>query len=395
MMIPGRTRPDWVVRGEEAPGVGGYHITRLEHRLATVASLLILGLLLQIMPPPTAGGTSHGLGRELTSLFSSRAEAAGRRPTMTATPPLPSANGHGKPALPPGRTSPGVNPLTGGVTYTLMFQQSADPYGGCSPGCYSTAHYWINGVDLGSYDSALNTGNGFVWTNISIDVTTAIAASTGQQHVYWKWDHYGGVSAAHLRNMRIVDSSGNIFYDQYYPTFYNGGEVGGSGDPNCCPSTQIDLTTGTEHHTADGYVDHYISTGPASPASAGFGSGNAGKPNTIECTAGDPVNCANGNFFEEITDVQVPGRGRSLSFTRTYNVLAAAAATTTVAGGVGWGWTSSYAMSLSFPTTNTVMVSQENGATVGFTQSGSTYLPGPGVLASRNHSACVVYSHAR
>ena len=79
-------------------------------------------------------------------------------PTATASPAEPNTKGWsstkatGKTASP--RTQAGTitaSPMTGGVTYTLMFQQAAWRQG------YSTAHYWMDGVDLGSFDSAVVT----------------------------------------------------------------------------------------------------------------------------------------------------------------------------------------------------------------------------------------------
>ncbi|MGA3117303.1 MAG: RHS repeat-associated core domain-containing protein [Syntrophobacteraceae bacterium] len=78
--------------------------------------------------------------------------------------------------------------------------------------------------------------------------------------------------------------------------------------------------------------------------------------------ASDPVNCNSGNLVETATDISVPGRGRALNLTRTYNSLYAASGG---AGMFGPGWTSSYDESLTIGS-NAVTVRQAGGATVTF-----------------------------
>jgi RHS repeat-associated protein len=72
------------------------------------------------------------------------------------------------------------------------------------------------------------------------------------------------------------------------------------------------------------------------PASSDSGGGDS-KVHPTTCRAGDPVNCASGNFSETFTDAAVPGRGPALDLTRTYNSLGAS-----TEGIFGYGWSSSY-----------------------------------------------------
>ena len=102
--------------------------------------------------------------------------------------------------------------------------------------------------------------------------------------------------------------------------------------------------------------------GPTRPYET-LGAGNPAEKKT-DCDRADPVKCATGNFWEESTDLVIPGRGVPLRFGRTYNSLAAARD-----GPLGYGWTHTYAMSVSDDpyTPGTKNVTQENGSQVSFT----------------------------
>jgi|tagenome__1003787_1003787.scaffolds.fasta_scaffold20988994_6 RHS repeat-associated protein len=102
--------------------------------------------------------------------------------------------------------------------------------------------------------------------------------------------------------------------------------------------------TGLVHHsygsTQAGRYVYPIRNGAAlvtsgAPATAsGVGNGASVRHSTT-CPAGDPVNCASGNFFESLTDVLLPERGADLAITRVYNSLQAG---TDGAFGHGWSW---------------------------------------------------------
>ena len=79
---------------------------------------------------------------------------------------------------------------------------------------------------------------------------------------------------------------------------------------------------------------------------------------------GDPVDCDSGNLTETVTDLSIPGRGRALNLTRTYNSQDAASGGY---GTFGAGWSSSYGESLNIATDGSVTVHQAGGATVKFT----------------------------
>ena len=97
---------------------------------------------------------------------------------------------------------------------------------------------------------------------------------------------------------------------------------------------------------------------------------------------GDPVDAPTGNFWHSFTDIVVPGRGLPLNLTRTYNSGAA-----TTNGPFGYGWSFPYGLALTFPDTEHVVVNQENGSQVTFTeQPDKTYAAAPRVTATLVHN---------
>jgi RHS repeat-associated protein len=106
-----------------------------------------------------------------------------------------------------------------------------------------------------------------------------------------------------------------------------------------------------------------------------------GKPRdeiAVSCDGGNyPVNCVTGNFWHQFNDLTIPGRGPFINFQRTYNSLGAAQQTR-----LGFGWTDSYNVSLSFDGAGNPTVHEENGGTLPFTLSGTTYTSPSRVLAS-------------
>ena len=65
-------------------------------------------------------------------------------------------------------------------------------------------------------------------------------------------------------------------------------------------------------------------------------------------TSGEPVDTANGDFYESQTEASMSTFGPGASFTRTYDAEAAQAqATASAPGPLGYGWTHNWATSLS------------------------------------------------
>jgi YD repeat-containing protein len=87
---------------------------------------------------------------------------------------------------------------------------------------------------------------------------------------------------------------------------------------------------------------------------------------------GEPVVAATGDLVEEQTDLSVGGRGVGLDLTRTYNSQAAAAGSK---GIFGYGWSSSFSDHLVVEKeAKKATLVQADGATVPFTESGSSWV---------------------
>ena len=93
---------------------------------------------------------------------------------------------------------------------------------------------------------------------------------------------------------------------------------------------------------------------------------NAAIPGLSTCAEADPVSCLTGDFYENLSDIQIAGRGRSLAAARSYSAQAAEREAGTAAsggpGGLGPGWTHPYASRLELPTGYVRLVGA-NGAT--------------------------------
>jgi RHS repeat-associated protein len=107
---------------------------------------------------------------------------------------------------------------------------------------------------------------------------------------------------------------------------------------------------------------------------------------------GDPVSTDDGNFFDCVTDLAIPGRGPALSLHRTYNSLWASHDSP-----FGYGWTDDYNMSLvNDPyTANAKDVIQEDGSQTVFALSGSTYTTDSGTFATLVHNGSGTWTFTR
>lgn len=112
------------------------------------------------------------------------------------------------------------------------------------------------------------------------------------------------------------------------------------------------------------------------PQSATYGGFDPVAPNLGVCSAADPVECSDGDFYQSFSLISIPGRGVPLDLSLTYN-----SALASQQDQLGYGWDFSYGMSLS-QSGSTVTVTSANGATVAFTQSGSTFTPPTWVQAT-------------
>ena len=126
--------------------------------------------------------------------------------------------------------------------------------------------------------------------------------------------------------------------------------------------------------------------GPPSPRELAAGGHNPSEF-CLRCFMGKlmafvlPVDAPTGDFWHSFTDLSISGRGMGLDLTRTYNSVDAG-----TNGPFGYGWSFSYGMSLTFPDATHVVVNQENGTQVTFTErAGGTYTAPPRVTATLVH----------
>ena len=93
--------------------------------------------------------------------------------------------------------------------------------------------------------------------------------------------------------------------------------------------------------------------------------------------AAEPINTSDGDFYESIPIVSIPGLGPNLSFTATYDSQLAQAEMVNQAsspGPLGWGWSTNASMTLSIGSGGTVTVNEEGGAQISY----SAVSSGPG-----------------
>ena len=133
--------------------------------------------------------------------------------------------------------------------------------------------------------------------------------------------------------------------------------TGLSGSP-VSGQTLVESTTTSLSVTPDG----------ALPGANQWG-GGGGAVASCDCSTGEPVNPATGDFYDTETDLTIPGVGIPLTFSRTYDAEAAQAevAATAPAGPLGYGWTNSLGLSISYNSTaNQATVTQANGSEILF-----------------------------
>jgi RHS repeat-associated protein len=94
----------------------------------------------------------------------------------------------------------------------------------------------------------------------------------------------------------------------------------------------------------------------------------------------DPVNISTGNATYEFTDLALPGKGSSLTFTRTYNSQDVANS-----GFLGRGWRCEYQTALEFPTAAEVTLIAADGRQEIFTASGGGDYTSPQGVTERLH----------
>jgi len=120
---------------------------------------------------------------------------------------------------------------------------------------------------------------------------------------------------------------------------------------------------------------------PAPPRPPQNEPGAVGDPQqTNNTTCSDPVNVANGNLFEQVTDYTLPTKGSSIVFRRTYNSLNLAD------GPLGPGWRHRYQVSLK-ESGGAVLVQDGSGAALTFRLVSGAYMSPPGYFLTLTKDA--------
>ncbi|MGM7774737.1 DUF6531 domain-containing protein [Arthrobacter sp. KNU-44] len=175
---------------------------------------------------------------------------------------------------------------------------------------------------------------------------------------------------------------------------------------SCATGTSCSITTGIVGHThiaaAGGAGSTFPPTpllassnivGTAGPTAAFESAGGSNRAELGQCFActPDPVNTSNGEFFENNTDISIPGRGPGLELKRTYSAQRAP-----FDGPLGYGWSFNYGLSLNINAGGTVDVHQETGSMVTFTPdtNGDFHAPSQ-VLAALVHNTDGTWTYTR
>ncbi len=159
------------------------------------------------------------------------------------------------------------------------------------------------------------------------------------------------------------------------------GTTGFYGDGGQAEAASLDSDANVSIENGNLFVADFLNSrvrevygaGVAGPLTTGVGPTGTDKygANSGVC-AGDPVNCATGNYYSTSTDVNIPFRDLPLEVTRTYNSLAATGCSASSPGQFGCGFSSILGDSISFAAggtsaKQTATIVTDSGATVVFT----------------------------
>ena len=250
------------------------------------------------------------------------------------------------------------------------------------------------------YDGAGHPHNVGWYVHVGGSMVNVQADNSGW--VYGQWNHivatYNGAHLYIYVNGKLAASAtqtGSIdtyrsfatlgaydFFAKNSTYLYKGGIDEAAVYPSALSAGDINRHFMASHRTVPvasnvASSEHYGNGGNAAGACSNSGQQQGKK--------GEPVDTESGNFTEAYTDIAIEGRSCPLEIARTYNSLAAS-----TDGPFGYGWTYNYGMSLACSGT-TATITQETGATVQFTTSGScssgTWTPAaPRFMATLSYS---------
>ncbi len=278
----------------------------------------------------------------------------------------------------------------GTFTYTYGTNSAGDPIGAIDTHQLGTGlggRVLFTHTENGSNPALINTG---VWTpnlpslqyyKVKLHLPGLGAQAT---NVVYNVNPGGGVAPWKIRVNQAWNSEQWVTIGTF--AMQNGGNVtltnnGSSQDNGGYGYSDFDVAFDAVAFVPQGGTPGQPIGGPPGIQDAPKGS----NPAWVNCgcgarTAGDPVDTSTGYFGDTFTDLTTPGRGKALEFTRSYAESIAdphgpngAAAQD---GPFGWGWTFSYDLSTSTDSaTGNVVVHQEDGSQVEFTDTAGVYAP--------------------
>ncbi|WP_369964025.1 RHS repeat-associated core domain-containing protein [Leifsonia sp. EB34] len=278
----------------------------------------------------------------------------------------------------------GMNWSNGGTfTYAPGTNSSGDPVGNIDThqlGSGFGGHILFTHTEPASATSLINTGT---WTptlpslqyyKVKIHIPQSGATATD---VVYTINPGGSASPWKIRVNQDWESEQWVTIGTF--AMQNGGNVQLTNASNM-PAESYDVAYDAIAFVPQGGTPGQPIGGPPGIQDAPKGS----NPAWVNCgcvrrTAGDPVDTATGYFGETVADLSTPGLGEALNVTRTYSSSladpAGPAGSGAVNGAFGHGWTFNYGMSATTGTGGAVTIHQEDGSSVPFTLSGSTYTP--------------------
>ncbi len=301
--------------------------------------------------------------------------------------------------------SPNQGPYTGGTTVTIdgtnfTSTSSIDFYG--QPATNVT---YVSSTQLSALSPGVNIS---ATSTVDITVTTSAGTSVTSPADYFTYvvppptvtsvspnqgTSLGGTLIT-IMGTNFTSSAKVNLYGQFATnvTYVSSTELTADTPPASVTGNNytVDVRVGTAAGSSvTSPADYFTYIQVPTPTESSGGSNPSQATST--CSAGDPVICSTGDFYDTTSDFTIPGKGLPLAFSRTYNSNEAS-----VYGPLGYGWTDSYNMWLSSDLSGDITVHQENGSTVEFSPNGSGgYLAQPRVLAKLDQNSNGTFSFIR
>lgn len=254
---------------------------------------------------------------------------------------------------------------------------------GCGYGDGNDTH-----IFLGNGDGTFSTGQGLNNACVSGDQTLTDLNGDGVPDLIVVTGSSGG--SASFLHVFVGVGDGTFADAGNFPTSPGYGASGiAAGDLNGDHKPDVVTANGSNNVTgASDDLSIFLNTSPLAPIGGPIRPAELPGGFCAACVAATqqntskPVDSATGDFWHAFSDLNIPGRGIPLTFTRTYNASDAA-----TNGPLGYGWTFSFNTSLTVATSGVVTVNEETGGQEVFDPaSGGGYAAAPRVMATLVHN---------